>query len=107
MVRTTPCRHAVSFRQVLPTGSVEPPAATPCRRGDRKIDGAAAWIAAAAALAALIAGVRWGRNAAGGSDLSCYLNEARLLSRFTIHIEQPLALAAPWPRAAWCHFTIR
>src|SRR2546425_7169661 len=29
------------------------------------------------------------------------MNEARLFSRFTTHIEQPLAASAPWPRAAW------
>ncbi|OLC40221.1 MAG: hypothetical protein AUH43_26765 [Acidobacteria bacterium 13_1_40CM_65_14] len=55
----------------------------------------------AAAIAAFIVGVRWGTGAAGGSDSSCYMNEARLFSRFTTHIEQPLAASAPWPRAAW------
>lgn len=58
-------------------------------------------IAVAAAVAAFAVGVRWGTFAAGGSDSSCYLNEARLLSRGTTHIEQPLIVAAPWPRAAW------
>ena len=59
------------------------------------------WVALAAALAAFVVGVRWGTGAAGGSDSSCYLNEARLFSRFTTHIQQPLVLSAPWPRAAW------
>jgi hypothetical protein len=45
--------------------------------------------------------VRWGTFAAGGSDSSCYLNEARLLSNGTTHIEQPMILSAPWPRAEW------
>jgi hypothetical protein len=58
-------------------------------------------VAMAAALAALIVGVRWGTQAAGGSDSSCYMNEARLFSRFTTHIDAPLAASAPWPRAAW------
>lgn len=55
----------------------------------------------AAAVAAFIVGVRWGTDAAGGSDSSCYMNEARLFSRFTTHIDAPLASSAPWPRAAW------
>jgi hypothetical protein len=58
-------------------------------------------IAMAAALAALAIGIRWGTFAAGGSDSSCYMNEARLFSRFTTSIAQPLAVSAPWPRAAW------
>jgi hypothetical protein len=55
----------------------------------------------AAAVAAFIVGVRWGTDAAGGSDSSCYMNEARLFSRLTTHIDAPLASSAPWPRAAW------
>jgi hypothetical protein len=62
---------------------------------------ACAAVAVAAALAALAVGIRSGTFAAGGSDSSCYMNEARLFSRFTTRIEQPLAVAAPWPRAAW------
>jgi hypothetical protein len=58
-------------------------------------------VAFAVAVAAFAVGVRWGTFAAGGSDSSCYLSEARLLSRGTTHIEQPLIMAAPWPRAAW------
>ena len=58
-------------------------------------------IVIAAAVAAFIVGVRWGTDAAGGSDSSCYMNEARLFSRFTTHIDAPLASSAPWPRAAW------
>jgi hypothetical protein len=46
-------------------------------------------------------GVHWGTWAAGGSDSSCYLNEARLLSQGKVQIEQPLARTAPWPRAEW------
>jgi len=62
---------------------------------------ASAALAIAAAIAAFVVGVRWGTNAAGGSDSSCYMNEARLFSRFTTHIDAPLAVSAPWPRAAW------
>jgi hypothetical protein len=58
-------------------------------------------LAIAAAIAAFVVGVRWGTQAAGGSDSSCYMNEARLFSRFTTHIDAPLAASAPWPRAAW------
>jgi len=68
---------------------------------NRRGSTACAAVAIAAALAALAVGIRWGTFAAGGSDSSCYLNEARLFSRFTTHIEQPLATSAPWPRAAW------
>ena len=71
------------------------------RRVDRFIRSVAPSVAIAAAIAAFVVGVRWGTDAAGGSDSSCYLNEARLFSHFTTHIEQPLASVAPWPRAAW------
>src|SRR5436190_11245448 len=57
--------------------------------------------AIAAAAAVFVVGVRWGTQAAGGSDSSCYMNEARLFSRFSTHIDAPLAAEAPWPRAAW------
>jgi hypothetical protein len=83
------------------TGSVEPSPTIQGRRADRATDGVSSWVALAAALAAFVVGVRWGTGAAGGSDSSCYLNEARLFSRFTTHIQQPLVLSAPWPRAAW------
>jgi hypothetical protein len=58
-------------------------------------------VAVVAAAAAFAIGVHWGTFAAGGSDSSCYLSEARLLSRRTTHIEQPLIIAAPWPCAEW------
>jgi hypothetical protein len=45
--------------------------------------------------------MRWGTFAAGGSDSSCYLNEAVLLSQGRTHIEQPLIVSAPWPNAEW------
>lgn len=61
-----------------------------------------AWLVAiAAALATVAVGVIFGTFAAGGSDSSCYLIQARLLAGGTAHIEQPLALTAPWPAAAW------
>jgi hypothetical protein len=58
-------------------------------------------IALVSALAAFVVGVHWGTFAAGGSDSSCYLNQARLFGHFTTHMEQPLITAAPWPNAAW------
>jgi len=58
-------------------------------------------IAVLAAIASFVIGVHWGTNAAGGSDSSCYLNQARLFSRFTTHIEQPLIDRAFWTRAEW------
>jgi dolichyl-phosphate-mannose-protein mannosyltransferase len=58
-------------------------------------------IAIVAAVAACAVGIHWGTWAAGGSDSSCYLNETRLLSHGTVQIEQPLILAATWPRADW------
>ena len=57
-------------------------------------------MAALAAAAALAVGVRWGTYAAGGSDSSCYLNQARLFASGTTHIDEPLVTAAGWPRAA-------
>src|SRR5262245_17502980 len=82
-------------------GAAENVQTTMWRNVTRRNSMACAAVAAAAALAALAVGIRWGTFAAGGSDSSCYMNEARLFSRFTPRIEQPLAVAAPWPRAAW------
>src|SRR5919201_51879 len=62
---------------------------------------AMALIAAAAAVAAFTVGIHWGTFAAGGSDSSCYLNQARLFASGTTRIEQPLIVSAPWPRAEW------
>jgi dolichyl-phosphate-mannose-protein mannosyltransferase len=58
-------------------------------------------LGAAAALAAFMIGAHWGTFAAGGSDSSCYLNQARLFALGTTHIEQPLISAAFWPNAEW------
>ena len=58
-------------------------------------------IAVAAGAAAFSVGIRWGTFAAGGSDSSCYLNEARLFSHGLTHIEEPLVNVASWPDAAW------
>jgi hypothetical protein len=57
-------------------------------------------IAASAAIAAFIVGSVLGTHVAGGSDSSCYLNAARLLSRGSVALNQPLARAAPWANAA-------
>ena len=58
-------------------------------------------IASAAAAALFVAGIAWGTFAAGGSDSSCYLNQAHLFRSGTTHIEQPLIIDAPWPAAEW------
>jgi hypothetical protein len=58
-------------------------------------------IAITAALALFVVAITWGTFAAGGSDSSCYLNQARLFRSGTTHIEQPLVGRAPWPRADW------
>jgi hypothetical protein len=58
-------------------------------------------VAAGAAVALFAVGIWWGTFAAGGSDSSCYLNQARLFRNRTTHIEQPLVSRAPWPRAEW------
>jgi hypothetical protein len=56
-------------------------------------------IAATAAIAAFVSGVVFGTHVAGGSDSSCYLNGARLLSRGAVAINQPLARIASWKNA--------
>ena len=54
-----------------------------------------AWlVAGVAALATAAVGIVFGTFAAGGSDSSCYLIEARLFADGTAHIEQPLAQTA-------------
>ena len=53
-----------------------------------------------AAVATLVVGVVFGTHVAGGSDSSCYLNAARLLSRGDVALNQPLVRDAPWDRAA-------
>ena len=58
-------------------------------------------IAAGAAVGLFAVGIAWGTFAAGGSDSSCYLNQARLFRSGTTHIEQPLVSRAQWARAEW------
>ena len=58
-------------------------------------------IAITVAVALFVVAIKWGTFAAGGSDSSCYLNQARLFRSGTTHIEQPLISRAPWPRAEW------
>jgi hypothetical protein len=58
-------------------------------------------LACVAAIALFVIGLRWGTFAAGGSDSSCYLNQARLFRSGTTHIDQPLIAEAPWPHAEW------
>ena len=57
-------------------------------------------IAAAVAIAALVIGVVFGTHVAGGSDSSCYLIGARLLSRGAVAINEPLARTASWKNAS-------
>jgi hypothetical protein len=56
-------------------------------------------IAIAASVVALVAGLVFGTDVAGGSDSSCYLSEARLLASGATHLEEPLARATSWPAA--------
>ena len=61
---------------------------------------AARLIAAAAAIAAAVAGLVWGTHVAGGPDSYCYLSQAELFaSGHVMHIE-PLAAKAPWEHGA-------
>ena len=57
-------------------------------------------LAAVAAIAALATGIVLGTHVAGGSDSSCYLNAARLLSRGRVALDPPLARTASWKNAA-------
>jgi hypothetical protein len=61
----------------------------------------AATAAAAAAVATIAAGVHWGAFVAGGSDSYCYLNQAELLARGTMHDYEPLAQDSSWPGNFW------
>lgn len=56
--------------------------------------------AIAAAAAAFTIAVRWGTDAAGGSDSYCYLSQARLFASGALRIEQPWVDALPWADAA-------
>lgn len=61
---------------------------------------AALLIAAAAAIAAAVAGLVWGTHVAGGPDSYCYLSQAELFaSGHVMHVE-PLAAKAPWEHGA-------
>lgn len=59
----------------------------------------ASGIACLAAIAALLVGLVLGAHVAGGSDSSCYLNSAQLLSQGAVGFDDPLARSAPWPHA--------
>jgi hypothetical protein len=69
------------------------------RRWNALLPRTATACAAAAAAATLLVAVRWGTNAAGGSDSYCYLSQARLLASGAVHVEQPWAGSLPWPDA--------
>lgn len=57
-------------------------------------------LAAVAAVWALTAGIVFGTYAAGGSDSSGYLNQARLFSHGRLVEDGPLPTRPPWPDAA-------
>jgi 4-amino-4-deoxy-L-arabinose transferase-like glycosyltransferase len=57
-------------------------------------------VAAAAALAALAAGIRWGTFAIGGSDSYCYASQADMIARGRTRVDQPLAPLATWRAGA-------
>lgn len=62
------------------------------------VDRASRWIAAAAAVAAALAGLIWGTHVAGGHDSYSYLSQAELFaSGHVMHVE-PLAAAATWEK---------
>ncbi len=66
----------------------------------RRADWLAGAVAATAAAAACAAGIARGSFAAGGSDSSCYLSAAQLISGGAMSFGEPLAAAAPWRDAA-------
>src|SRR5262245_51954690 len=80
------------------TRMVRSPAAALMTFGTDRLAAATALVCAAAVLAV---GIVWGTFAAGGSDSTCYLGEARLFTQGTTHLDRPLARAAPWPNADW------
>ena len=57
--------------------------------------------AAAVAIAVVFAGFHWGALIAGGSDSYCYLNQAELLARGSVHDHEPLSDDPSWPGSAW------
>src|SRR5882672_3992624 len=56
-------------------------------------------VAAALAAGTMIAGLRWGTFAVGGSDSYCYVHQADGWASGHLQVVEPLALEAPWPRA--------
>ena len=58
-------------------------------------------LAALAALAMLILGVRYGTKAAGGSDVYGYVSQATLWLKGTLVLRQDFIATIPWPNAAW------
>ena len=58
-------------------------------------------IAILLALATIAAGFHWGAFVAGGSDSYCYLNQAELIARGTVHDYEPLAEDLSWPGNFW------
>ena len=61
----------------------------------------AAWVATVLSIAAILAAFHWGAFIAGGSDSYCYLNQAELLARGTVHDSEPLSADPSWPGNTW------
>ena len=57
--------------------------------------------AAVLSIVAILAAFHWGAFIAGGSDSYCYLNQAELLSRGTVHDYEPLSEDPAWPGNTW------
>ena len=66
-----------------------------------RLAGAPPVLAAAASLAVLAAGVRYGTKAAGGSDVYGYVSQASLWLKGTLVLRQDFIASIPWPNAAW------
>jgi hypothetical protein len=62
---------------------------------------ATAVIAAALALCALFAGLRWGALVAGGSDSFGYVSQASLWRHGDLLVREPIIHDSPWPVATW------
>jgi hypothetical protein len=61
----------------------------------------APWVAASAAVAALVTGLACGTWTAGSADAYGYVSQALHWVRGTLVLPQPLAAEVPWPMAEW------
>ena len=69
------------------------------RHLDAGLERAAPWMALAAAIGALAAGLLWGTRAAGGSDSYCYIGQAEEFAAGRAILHEPLAATVSLPRA--------